>query len=43
MLNGKETVDEIIEFFKHYEIEGVSGFEPRMYRSNRSVQKFYTD
>ena len=35
MLNGTETIDEIVEFFRHYSIEGTGGFEPRFYRSNR--------
>ena len=35
MLSGPQTIDEVIEFFKNYKIEGKAGFEPRFYRSNR--------
>ena len=39
MLKGTETVDEIVEFFKNYKFDEGGGFEPKVYRSNKSSRQ----
>ena len=39
MLKGNRTVEEIVEFFRTYEMEGGLSFEPRVYRQSRSSSR----
>ena len=39
MLKGNKTVEEIVEFFRTYQMEGGLSFEPRVYRQSRSSSR----
>ena len=39
MLKGNRTVEEIVEFFRTYQMEGGLSFEPRVYRQSRSSSR----
>ena len=39
MLRGNKTVEEIVEFFRTYQMEDGVSFEPRVYRKSRSSSR----
>ena len=39
MLKRGKTVEEIVEFFRTYQMEGGLSFEPRVYRQSRSSSR----